>query len=141
MQLELGDQPVREGLYKVVTNREFVIPIGAVDFPVAARATAGVDLPVATLFSVFPHMHLLGRSIAVHVRRGATSPSTLIDIPVWDFGWQGAYQFEQPVALAAGDTLSVDCAYNNDGQARPSEVRYGPGASDEMCLAYLYMAP
>lgn len=100
-----------------------------------------------TLYSVAGHMHLLGKQIKIeHVSSSGTK--TLLNIPRWDFHWQGNYWFKDPVSVKAGDTLRVTCVYDNSVANRPYvgntplEMRYitwGEGTSDEMCLGVVNM--
>jgi Copper type II ascorbate-dependent monooxygenase, C-terminal domain len=96
----------------------------------------------ATLYSVAGHMHLLGKQIKVELVNSSGS-TTLLNIPKWDFHWQGNYWFKDPVKAKKGDTLRVSCVFDNSSQNRPYvgsnplEMRYitwGEGTADEMCL-------
>jgi hypothetical protein len=95
-----------------------------------------------TAYSVAGHMHLLGQQIKVELISEAGN-KTLLNIPHWDFHWQGNYWFKTPVQVKKGDTLRVSCVYDNSKDNRPYvgstplEMRYitwGEGTSDEMCL-------
>jgi hypothetical protein len=53
-----------------------------------------------SLLSVGPHMHLIGRSIKVAAVKPFTGDTIkLINIPNWDFHWQGSYSFKKIVRL------------------------------------------
>jgi hypothetical protein len=54
-----------------------------------------------TVLSLFPHMHLLARSIKVYAIPPVGDTIHLIDIPAWDFHWQGFYNFSQPIKIPA----------------------------------------
>lgn len=90
---------------------------------------------------VFPHMHLLGTEIRVD-GEGADGEQCLVDVPQWDFDWQGFYMYEEPVELADPVTLEMTCKYDNspgnqpDGRS-PQDVTWGDGTYDEMCLVIL----
>jgi Copper type II ascorbate-dependent monooxygenase, C-terminal domain len=71
-----------------------------------------------------------------------------LNIPRWDFHWQGNYWFKTPVQVKKGDILRVSCVYDNSKDNRPYvgnaplEMRYitwGEGTSDEMCLGVVNM--
>lgn len=90
------------------------------------------------------HMHELGASI--HVEHNPDSPDayTLLDIPDWDFDWQGEYWFKEPIWLEAGDTVRITCTWDNRVTRFNPEPRYvvwGEGTRDEMCLNYLTILP
>jgi len=82
------------------------------------------------------HMHTLGVSGSITVERPAGSACAL-DIPRWDFDWQGNYQLTAPITVEPGDRLKLRCTFDNRGGAGP--VYWGEGTGDEMCLAVLYL--
>jgi len=96
----------------------------------------------AKVINIFPHMHLLGTDIKVEAMRGNTV-TPLIWIDKWDFNWQGAYTYEEPVALPALTNLRLTCKYDNSANNPrnpsnpPKLVRWGEGTEDEMCVAFL----
>lgn len=94
------------------------------------------------------HMRDLGTSRTSTVRHADGTQSCPLDIPEWDFNWQGAYQLAEPVVLRPGDSVEVSCTWDNsaanqpvvDGEVRePEDVSWGEGTSDEMCLAAYYV--
>ena len=97
-----------------------------------------------TLLSVAPHMHLLGKSIeAVNVFNGDTTP--IVNIPKWDFHWQMAYTFRNPVVLQPGSKLYGKAVYDNTGSnpynpnlPNLKDVSAGEGTADEMFLVYFW---
>jgi len=95
------------------------------------------------------HMHQLGHRGRLALKRGSGEESCLVEIDDWDFGWQGSYDLAKPVAFGPQDTLSVSCEWDNspenqpiiDGEiAEPSDVEWGEGSYDEMCLSTLYIS-
>ena len=89
----------------------------------------------AWIIGVAGHMHLLGTRIEL-VRSDATGDHTLLDIPAWDFHWQGTYYLQQAVQLKATDAITIRCTYNNPGTAM---VTWGEGTNDEMCFGTLQL--
>lgn len=96
-----------------------------------------------TLHSVAGHMHLRGQSIKLELNPGTNTAKTLLNIPKWDFHWQGNYWFRTPVAVKRGDVLRITCTFDNSNTnqpiiaGKPLEPRYvvwGEGTTDEMCL-------
>ena len=91
------------------------------------------------------HMHLLGSAIRIELNPGSTRAQVLLDIPRWDFHWQGAYTLEKPVEAKPGDVVRVTCRH--DVQRRhhgthgvpktPRYILWGEGTTDEMCLGLL----
>lgn len=98
----------------------------------------------AQIVAVAGHMHTLGTRITVE-RKNAQGITTLLDIPHWHFHWQGSYQLVKPIALLADDELTVRCTYDNTAERRAhegvqspvTEVRWGEGTEDEMCIGYV----
>jgi hypothetical protein len=91
------------------------------------------------------HMHLLGAAIRVELNPGSPRARVLLDIPRWDFHWQGAYALAEPVDAKRGDVVRVTCRYDttkrhHGGHGVPATPRYvlwGEGTTDEMCLGIL----
>lgn len=131
--IELAIVPLLQG--------NFLLPAGDPDVEVQATADA-IPIPV-TLHGIVPHMHLLGKSIDVkYVKDG--DEMCLIDVPEWDFNWQGFFLYEQPITLPAGYRPVLTCRYDNspenqaDGR-QPTNVTWGDGTYDEMCLVYFIL--
>jgi hypothetical protein len=102
-----------------------------------AQATALVAAPSGELWGVFPHMHLLGKSMRLELVRGGET-SCLADVPRWSFQFQELYQYRAPVALLPGDQLRVACSYDTFGQT--VTITTGEDVDDEMCAAYVLVA-
>jgi hypothetical protein len=91
------------------------------------------------------HMHLLGASIRLELNPGTARARVLLDIPRWDFHWQGAYTLEDPVEARPGDVVRVTCRHDvsrrhhgAEGVPRaPRYILWGEGTADEMCLGLL----
>jgi hypothetical protein len=91
------------------------------------------------------HMHLLGSSIRLELNPGTPRARVLLDIPRWDFHWQGAYTLASPVEARPGDVVRVTCRYDVarrhhgvEGVPRtPRYILWGEGTTDEMCLGLL----
>jgi len=98
----------------------------------------------ASLLAIAGHMHLLGTHITLE-RTNTSGTTTLLDIPAWDFHWQGSYQLATPIPIHADDQLTIRCSYDNTAERRAEEgyvgpiadVHWGEGTQDEMCIGYL----
>jgi hypothetical protein len=99
-----------------------------------------------------PHMHVLGTQISVwHEDAESGEEQCMIDIPRWDFHWQGGYGLAEPIEGKKGDKIHLSCTYDNSPahqpdvhgeQIMPRDVYWGEGTYDEMCLNYvLLMVP
>lgn len=99
----------------------------------------------AYIVGVAGHMHLLGTAFSLSLV-GAEGERTILEIPRWDFHWQGNYALVEPIRVAAGEEVRIRCVYDNTAEHRaaqgmgpPVEVTWGEGTQDEMCLGYLQM--
>jgi hypothetical protein len=96
-----------------------------------------------SLLSMLPHMHLIGESITVNATKDGDTIN-LIDIPQWDFHWQGTYVFPKLMKATAGYYLNVEATYNNtdanpnNPNDPPLDVSVGEATGDEMMLVYFY---
>jgi hypothetical protein len=121
-----------------LTNGPLYIPADSIK---TFNAQAPVSFPVSVL-AVFPHMHLIGRSI----KSWAVSPTgnniPIIDIPNWNFQWQGGYFFRQPLKLNTGTMLYSEATYDNtlnnpyNPSNPPAPVSLGEATTDEMMLIF-----
>ncbi|HZK82642.1 MAG TPA: cytochrome c [Humisphaera sp.] len=116
-------------------NKEVNIAPGEKEFTLRASQTLKYDADVVGLF---PHMHLLGRTVTLTATLpdGATAP--VLSISDWDFNWQGYYQPAAPLHLPAGTRLDCVWTFDNSPQnpANPSNppkrVRFGEQTTNEM---------
>ena len=116
-------------------------------FAPAAGAESACDQPFGertTIHGVAGHMHLLGRSIRVELNPETDRARVLLDIPRWDFHWQSAYLFAEPVVAEPGDRVRVTCRHDASLRKRaagiprtPRYIVWGEGTTDEMCLGVL----
>lgn len=108
---------------------------------------AEFELPVpATGISVAPHAHL----ICTYMRMEAELPNgeilPLIEIPEWDFNWQGFYDLKAPAILPAGTKLHGYATYDNTSNNPnnpnnpPQPVYAGESTTDEMMVFYVSFA-
>lgn len=101
--------------------------IGYCDFPSPS------PFPL-TVYGLLGHMHELGRSFRMELNPGSDDAMMLLDIPNWDFHWQGRYQFVDPLQVHFGDFLRMTCTWDNSLSEEPRYVVWGEGTSDEMCF-------
>jgi hypothetical protein len=130
-----------------IVNQKFQIPAGAANYKVDAAFPSSefpISLPFAAkLWFVAPHMHLLGKKMTVKMEMPGGEQKCLINIDDWDFNWQGAYQYKEPIDLPAGTKLSLSAWYDNSSanprnpNNPPKPVGWGEETTDEMCLAFV----
>jgi len=90
-----------------------------------------------TIYGVFPHMHLLGRTLDLRVEHDGAE-RCMLDVPRWDFHWQLLYFYDQPGIVDASDTLTLNCDFDTTTADKVTVWREGTG--DEMCVAGLWVA-
>jgi hypothetical protein len=125
-----------------IINQNFSIPAGASNFKVDAEFPILTPFP-AKLWFIAPHMHLLGRKMNVQMTMPGGETKCLINIDDWDFNWQGAYLYREPISVPAGTKLSLSAWYDNSStnprnpNNPPKTVTWGEGTTDEMCIAFV----
>jgi hypothetical protein len=134
--------PDRRVLTLQLANDRFVIPPGHPDYRVAAWGTLPND---ATLLSLFPHMHLRGKSFEYNLVEPGGKRRTLLRVSPYNFYWQLSYRLAQPFALPAGTKLECvayfDNSPNNPNNPDPDEaVRFGPQSWEEMMIGFFDVA-
>jgi len=117
------------------------IPPGAERHPVTGNIYAARDF---TLFFVTPHMHMLGKDIALSMTPPDGEPQTLIDIKSWDYNWQETYMLKEPIHVKAGTRFQVSAHYDNSAsnplnpfREQPRRILFGEQTTDEMCFVFL----
>jgi hypothetical protein len=110
----------------------FTIPANAKGYAVNSTCTVNASWK---LLGVAPHMHQHATKFASNIQ-AAGGNACLMNIPHWDFGWQGGYFLQQPVELAVGDKITTTCTYDND---TASQIKFGEATTDEMCFGFLYV--
>ncbi len=120
----------------------------------AVVANAGIEIPPntprheevayitfpekATLFTVFPHAHYRGESMAVSlIKPGSTKEELIISLPKYDFNWQRGYDFATPISIEPGTKLVTRYVYDNskNNPANPDptiKVTWGEQSWEEM---------
>jgi len=123
-------------------NTTFTIPPNDANYKVTAQWP--ILTPVAMhLWLIAPHMHLLGRKMRVELTPPNGASQCLINIDDWDFHWQGAYRYREPIAIPALSRLSLVAYYDNSSanprnpNDPPKAVSWGEATTDEMCIAFL----
>jgi hypothetical protein len=162
--LKLDDSVEHESFMFPFTNpnwvrkREMDIPRGEADvvhiFSYDALTAAAIasqkklrdDAPLS-IYGAGLHMHKRGTRAVLTVEKSGKEKACLLEIPAWDFHWQGVFQLQQPVRVSPGEDLRIECHFNNAGftphHGEPvsavSDLNWGEGTDDEMCVAFLYV--
>ena len=125
-----------------VINTRFRIPPGADNHEVKANFRFRND---SMLLTLFPHMHVRGKSFRYTAVYPDGRSEILLDIPRYDFNWQNGYKFPEPKLMPAGTKLECVAHFDNSegnfSNPDPSKhVRWGDQTWDEMMIGYFDMA-
>lgn len=143
---KLSSASLRPILISPVLNHGSTLTNGPLVIPANQTKTfyAAQSIPAnATVIAVAPHMHLLGQNMTVFETLG-TDTNPLIKIPQWDFHWQGAYFFRNPIKVRSNSTLKCQALYDNTSSnpynpnTPPKIVTVGEGTTQEMLLVYFW---
>jgi hypothetical protein len=99
------------------------------------------------VYGVFPHMHLIGRTVRVTATLPDGTVTPIITIGDWDFNWQNYYQYARPLPLPAGTRLDSDWTFDNSAanpanpSSPPRRVTFGEQTTDEMAALILDLVP
>ena len=134
--------PVKGLTLMTVGNANIDIPAGDDHYVVQASATVPMD---AEVISIFPHAHYLCKEMKVDAKLPDGSTQPLIWIKDWDFNWQGAYRFADPVKLPKGTEISMTYTYDNSAanprnpSDPPREVKFGEQTTNEMAFTFVQL--
>jgi peroxiredoxin len=118
----------------------FTIPAGENHYKLSGTMWATAD---CKLFSIMPHMHLLGKEIKITLAPPDGKATTLLEIKDWDYNWQETYFFKEPVQVKKGSRLDVVAYFDNSAEnpnnpnRPPQPVSYGEQTTNEMCFVFL----
>jgi hypothetical protein len=140
--LVFSGRPLKRVLTLQLTNDRFQIPPG----DPAYRVEVHGSLPNgALLLSLFPHMHLRGKTFEYNIVEPHGHIRTLLHIPHYDFFWQLSYRFATPIPVKAGTVLQAvatfDNSKNNSHNPDPSAtVKWGEQTWAEMMVGFFDVA-
>lgn len=138
------EPPTRKPFLICLRSVDIDIPAGAKDYRVENNYILPVDVE---LIGILPHAHYLATSMLAWIQRPESKPEPILEIPEWDFNWQGEYRFETPLQLTAGTALGQVFVYDNsENNIRnpnhpPQRVTYGLESSDEMGELWFQVIP
>lgn len=149
LHLKLTSGPLREIDIETPLNH-YQLDNGPLYIPANTIRTFNAQYTVPydmSALSVGPHMHLIGKSIRSWGVTPANDTIPFIDIPEWDFHWQGYYAFRNVLKVPAGTTLYSTATYDNTSanphnpSDPPQNVSLGESTTDEMMLVYFSYTP
>jgi len=139
MTIPAGESSVSHGISYDIVSFDIFSRFGEDDMD----SSMGIEV-----HNVGLHMHELGKNATLSIERSDGDNECLLNIPDWDFSWQGSYFLKESTVMYAGDKLSLQCEWDNsaenqpiiDGEKHePKDVEWGEGTGDEMCLGILYL--
>jgi peroxiredoxin len=101
----------------------------------------------ATVHSVLPHMHLLGKSVKITMTPPGGDPRVLVDIKHWDYNWQESYWLAKPIAAKAGTLFEIEAVFDNSAKnphnpnTPPKLVTFGEQTTNEMLFGFVGVVP
>ena len=128
-----------------------MIPAGANGFTIPAgddsyTHSESFSLPDGVsgkIYTVFPHMHILGTGYELAVEHTDGSESCVVRGDAYDFDNQLSYQLRDPIAVQGGDTIRQTCTWNNS-ESNPDLIHfppintgYGERTDEEMCFTFI----
>ena len=122
---------------------QFVIPANEIK---TFRGTLTIQQDIS-LISIYPHMHLLGKSCEVYAVDPQGERTNLLRVLDWDFNWQGSYTFTHFQKITAGSKIHAFVTYDNtaDNPLNPSipprEMSWGEKTTDEMLMVAMQYVP
>ena len=137
-----AQKPVSKAMLPLpLVNQSFTIPAGAKAQQVTASFTATGF--AGKILGITPHMHLLGKQIKVEMTQPGQATQCLVNIPNWNFNWQGSYLYQNAIPFAANSRVNLTCIFDNsvDNPLQPNHppvaVKWGEQTTDEMALAFI----
>jgi hypothetical protein len=119
-------------------NWNFFLPANQTTTVTAYYPTSGTLTNTLSVFAVFPHSHLLGKSMLNYAVKPGIDTIPLINIPAWDFEWQDYYVYKNLVKIPSGYRLFSKHVFDNttsninNPSSPPVNVFPGTGTKDEM---------
>ncbi len=123
-------------------NHDFEIPAHHANYKVEADKTIQRDV---TLMSMFPHMHMRGKSFRYEITYPDGTQEILLDVPRYDFNWQNSFVLAEPKLIPRGSRLHCTAYFDNSEEnlANPDPsktVRWGEQTWDEMMIGWYDVA-
>ncbi len=133
------EPPKSEVRTRAITQQVFAIPPNEGNHKVVSKTTFAQDV---VLFSMFPHMHLRGKSFQFDIIYPDGKRETTLSVPRYDFGWQSNFILEKPLRLPAG--TRIECTAHFDNSAKnlnnPNPTRWviwGEQTWEEMMIGFV----
>lgn len=120
------------------------IPAGDARYTIRQTGWVPEDIE---LLSVRPHMHLIGKEMKVTATLPDGTVKQVVHIDNWDFNWQEAYYYAEPLHLPKNTRLEMESVFDNSAANPanpfnpPKEVQWGEETTNEMAFCFLELVP
>jgi hypothetical protein len=123
----------------VFANNKLRIPPNTKVHEETAEQTVKAD---AIIYTLHPHAHYRGKASRFVAYYPDGKAETLLNVPAYDFNWQGTYELDKPKLVPAGTRIVYTQWYDNSSQnkANPDpnrEVTWGEQTWDEMIFGVI----
>ena len=132
--LAFAATPPISAQYVPIANYAMRLPPGQAK--VESMATIELLPGPFKIYGAMPHMHTLGKTLRLDIEANGAS-KCLVDVDRWDFHWQNAWWYSEPLAIEKPSSMSIRCGF--DTRDRTEVVTWGESTRDEMCISYLYI--
>lgn len=136
--------PERTPMMLRLGRQNIDIAPGVANYTIEDNYVLPVDVAV---YGVQPHAHFRARDIKGFATLPDGTTRWLLYIKDWDFNWQDAYRYVEPILLPKGTTLRMQYTYDNSAANRrnpdrpPKRVRWGQNSTDEMGDLWIQVLP
>jgi hypothetical protein len=128
------ESPKHEVRTDAFLDPTFVLPAGSKDTAVQTAIQFKED---STIWGIFPHTHLRGKSWEYRLVHPDGRTEVVLSVPKYDFNWQTYYLFSKPLSVTKGSKLEATAHYDNSASNpfNPDpkiDVRWGEQTWEEM---------
>ncbi len=138
--LYFSKKPVKQYRSIILPGRFLSIPANVENHKVEGSVWVDED---CTMYSVMPHMHLLGKQVQITMTPPNGERQTLVQIDDWDYNWQETYWFQKAIPVPAGTRFDILAIYDNSKKNPnnphhpPQRVWYGEQTTNEMLFGFM----
>jgi thiol-disulfide isomerase/thioredoxin len=133
------EPPAHEVRTRAIAQQLLFIPPATDNYRAYSTSTFNKDV---MLFSLFPHMHLRGKSFEFQAVYPDGKKEVLLSVPRYDFGWQSNYHLAQPLRLPAGTRIECTACFDNSSKNANNPdasrwVHWGEQTWEEMMIGFV----
>ncbi len=95
------------------------------------------------IYSLSPHMHLLGKSMNFTATYADGKIESLLSVPRFDFNWQTTYRLANPKFIPKGTVIEITSVHDNstanprNPRKVPIDLKWGESTTDEMSIGFV----